>query len=82
VFVHVVSGELVVAATVPAGTDGIVSSGPAVDDDRGGRALWTAGLAQCASVRMTFVRMIDSLMENWRSISLTSTGFALMVMTA
>ena len=69
--------------TLPVPTDESVETVLAVDGDHGaGRPVDDRRPAQCASVRMTFVRMIDSLMENWRSISLTSTGLAFIVMTA
>jgi hypothetical protein len=38
--------------------------------------------AQCRSGRMTLVRMIASLMANWRSSSLTSCGSAVRLITA
>ena len=46
------------------------------------QAQFGAEQAQCRSGRMTFVRMIDSLMVNWRSSSLTSAGSAVRLMTA
>ena len=72
----------VTATTLPAPADPDESRSGAVDGPADEDGPVDGPRAQWASVRMTLVRMIDSLIENWRSSSFTSTGLACIVMTA